>query len=179
MNTFRAMFRGTVSLILTIVLPLTGNSIANSYGIYLLLIDRNIIIAVGLLVSFLLFIKEYADRRVKFKGLVGIIIVFIEVWYFLLFINMVSEISLPMFNTNISVQYMDGVSDVPGHLISIFFSLISSTSIKFPILGDLVMFSFGLVFLRSLLTMIGGRKFSRRHKEQQLETVVKDPTRSY
>jgi|TARA_B100000315_G_scaffold7057_1_gene7085 hypothetical protein len=106
MGILKAIFRGGISIVLTILLPLTGNSIANSYGIYLLLMDRNIIIAVGLAVSFLLFIKEYADRQVKFKGLIEILIVFIEVWYFLLFINMVSEVSVPMFNTNISVQYM-------------------------------------------------------------------------
>lgn len=179
MGFFRASFRGIISLILTIVLPLTGNSLANSYGIYLLLMDRNIIIAVGLAVSFLLFIKEYADRRLKFKGLVSIIIVFIEVWYFLLFINMVSEVSFPMFNTNISIQYMYGVADVPGHLISALFSLISSANIEFPILGDLVMFSFGLVLFRALLTMIGEPKIRGRNKEQQLETEVNDSNKSY
>jgi len=179
MGIFRASFRGIVSLILTIALPLTGNSLANSYGIYLLLMDRNIIIAVGLAVSFLLFIKEYADRRLKFKGLVGIVIIFIEVWYFLLFINMVSAISLPLFNTNISIQYMNGIADVPGHLISVVISLISSTSIEFPILGDLVMLSFGLVFLRALITMIGGRKLSHRNKEQLLDPEVKDANQNY
>jgi len=79
MGILKAIFRGGISIVLTILLPLTGNSIANSYGIYLLLMDRNIIIAVGLAVSFLLFIKEYADRQVKFKGLIEILIVFIEV----------------------------------------------------------------------------------------------------
>jgi len=179
MGILKAIFRGVVSIVLTIVLPLTGNSIANSYGIYLLLIDRNIIITVGLAVSFLLFIKEYADRQMKFKGLVSILIVFIEVWYFLLFLNMISEVSFPMFNTNISVQYMGRVADVPGHLISVVFSLISSTNIEFPILGDLVMFSFGLVFLKALLTMIMGNKLPSRNKKQQLDIEVKDPNQSY
>ena len=179
MGILKAIFRGGISIVLTILLPLTGNSIANSYGIYLLLMDRNIIIAVGLAVSFLLFIKEYADRQVKFKGLIEILIVFIEVWYFLLFINMVSEVSVPMFNTNISVQYMGRVADVPDHLISVVFSLISSTNIEFPILGDLVMFSFGLVFLKALLTMIMGNKLPSRNKKQQLDIEVKDPNQSY
>jgi len=179
MGILKAIFRGVVSIVLTIVLPLTGNSIANSYGIYLLLIDRNIIITVGLAVSFLLFIKEYADRQMKFKGLVSILIVFIEVWYFLLFLNMISEVSFPMFNTNISVQYMGRVADVPGHLISVVFSLISSTNIEFPILGDLVMFSFGLVFLKALLTMIMGNKLPSRNKKQQLDIEVKDTNQSY
>ena len=179
MGILKAIFRGGISIVLTILLPLTGNSIANSYGIYLLLMDRNIIIAVGLAVSFLLFIKEYADRQVKFKGLIEILIVFIEVWYFLLFINMVSEVSVPMFNTNISVQYMGRVADVPGHLISVVFSLISSTNIEFPILGDLIMFSFGLLFLRALLIMIGGRKLPSCNEKQQLDTEVKDTDQSY
>lgn len=173
MGLIKAVFQGVFSLIMTIVLPLTGNSVARSNGIYLLLMNENIIIVVGLTISFLIFIKEYADKRLKFKGLIKIGIVTIEIWYFLLFIGMISSVSIPDFNTHISIQYMESIIVIPSHLFTLVLSLISSSNVSFPILGDLIMLSFGLILIRTILGMFGERKFSQQNQKEISKNEIK------
>ena len=161
MGVKRAIFQAAVSLVLTVVLPLLGNSVAKANGFHLMLINEDIMITVGLAITFLIFIKTYANKRLKFKGLISIFLIIIEAGYFLLFINMVSSISLPFANTNISIQYMGLVGEIPNHLLALASGLISSSNVNFPVLGDLVMLSFGLVFLRGILLIVEGRKSSQ------------------
>ncbi len=167
MGLFRAVFRTALTFVLSVVLPILGNSIARAYGIHLLLIDEATIIAVGLTITFLIFIKTYTDKQLRFKGLVGIIIVSIEIWYFLLFLEMVSQVYLPELNTNITVQYMGGLAEVPSHLSAVASGLFASTSVDFPVLGDLILLSFGLVFLREVLLMVEGRRTRTNEEEDR------------
>ena len=161
MGKVTAVSRAAVTFVLSVVFPLLGNGIARANGINLLLIDENTIITVGLTITALIFAKTYIDRRLRFKGLIGVIIVSIEVWYFLLFLGMVSVIYLQEINTTITVQYMGGLAEVPSHLTAVVSGLLASTGVDFPVLGDLIMLSFGLVFLREIMLMVEGRRVRR------------------
>ncbi len=87
-------------------LPTLGNDVARHYGIYLLLFDKEMIMAIGFVLAVLAGLeKTFEDTKPGISGVSGILRNVVVLWYFFKFLEMITLIRLPALNINISVSY--------------------------------------------------------------------------
>lgn len=147
------VIRAIFTLAVTVIIPIQGNAIARANGITLVLISENTIVAIGIGLTIIAFFTGYLrGTRNKARSLLSVSRTLIQTWYFLLFLTMISSISLPQINTEVHVQYMGGLGEVPTHFRAVIDSIAGAgTDLSFPILGDLILVVFSIKLLREVL----------------------------
>lgn len=87
-------------------LPTLGNDVARHYGIYLLLFDKEMIIAIGFILAVLAGIERtFEEDKPTISGAAGVLRNIVVLWYFFKFLEMITLTRLSTLNINISVSY--------------------------------------------------------------------------
>jgi len=87
-------------------LPTLGNDVARHYGIYLLLFDKEMIMAIGLVLAVLAGMeKTFEETKPDISGVAGILRNIVVLWYFFKFVEMITQIQLTALNITVSVSY--------------------------------------------------------------------------